>query len=263
MAMHTRLTGFTLASCLSAVLTGCALHMPIPDDLASKAEEMPVRRKNSMLTDRIKWVHFGPYSVESIHKHGSPTDREGRFGHAKLKSETRYDFRVESGEGTAWTGDCRNHAEREDYLPFLGRARELGYRISLACDLNPAGGGGPWTMVLAEEDTSGGDLRGHLSDGVRLIEVTGTHEYRGRRAKSPTHTGFRFLDGTETLGAVELLGKQKVLIHESAPENLRPLLAAVSASLLLYEDLNARMKQEMKNKSEYGIQVASAEGPAR
>ncbi|MDB5051543.1 MAG: hypothetical protein JWO30_4614 [Fibrobacteres bacterium] len=263
MNTHIRSAASALGWCLAGMLTACSMHMPIPDELASKAEEMPVKRKNSMLTDRVKWVHFGPYSVEDIHAKGKPTDRSGKFGHSKQASEARYYFSVVSGEKAPWTCDCRNHAEREDYFPLLGRAREVGYRVTLECSLIPPGGGAPWNMSLVEEDSSGGNLRGNLSDGERLIEVAGTHEYRGRKAKSLKHTGFQFLDGTGTLGAVELLGKQKVLIDENIPADVRPILATVSAALLLYQDLNQRMKEEMQNKSAYGIEVAAVEQPRK
>ncbi|HKP94853.1 MAG TPA: hypothetical protein VJ385_03750 [Fibrobacteria bacterium] len=259
MAKRIGLPGFLIGSSLLALLGGCALHMPLSGDLASKAQEMRVQRKHAILTNRIKWVHFGPYNVEDIRIRGKATDRKGGFGHTKMNTETRYGYRVQAEAGIVWTCDCLNRAEREDYFPLLGRARELGYLVTLECGLTPSGGGVPWKMTLIEEDSSGNDLRGNLSDGVGLIEVSGTHAYQGRKVRSPQHTGFLFQDVTGPLGAVELLGKQKVLLQPQISPEKRSLLAAVSASLLLYEDLNERMKEEMRNKSGTGLQVVSAD----
>jgi hypothetical protein len=256
---------FRLASIVVSLilLGGCALHMPISEDLASGSQQMSVKRKNSMLANRVKFLSFGPYRVEEIHLHGTPTDRKGSFGHAKLKAETRYDFRISQGGTSPWACDCVNHAEREDYFPLLGRSKELGYHVSLECNLAPAGGGTTWAMTLAEDDSSGNILRGSLTDGTRLVEVTGTHALQGRKTLSEGHTGFQFHDISGTLGAVELLGKQRVLMQSNSNDEIRHLMAAASATLLLYEDLNQRMKEEMRNKSGYGIQMVSLDPPVQ
>jgi hypothetical protein len=260
MAPRLRLNNGIAAVIGCLFLAGCALRMPIPRDLAAKAEEMPVRRKHSLLTDRVHWVRFGPYRVEQIRKRRNPAEWDGRLGLATLNSEAFYDYVVEYPEGS-WKCACRNSAERRDYFPTLGPIREVGYRISLECGIMPGKGGAMWRLTLVEEDSSGGVLHGKLGkDGEEgTISVVGTHAYRDKKGRSPSHTGFQFEDDAGgAVGALELIGRQKVLMGENTQMELRPALAAVSAALLLYDDLNERIRDEVQNKLVYGIQVFSA-----
>ena len=218
------------------LLTGCALRMPLSRDLAVKAEEMPVRRKHPLLTDRVHWVRFGPYRVEQIRKRRNPAEWDGHLGLATLHSEAFYDY-VVAFSGGSW---------------------------KCTCGIMAAQGGTLWRLNLVEEDSSGGILRGELGkDGEeRKIRVVGTHAYRGKKGRSQSHTGFQFQDDAGgAVGALELIGKPKVFMGEIAQEELKPALAAVSAALLLYDDLNERIRDEVQNKLVYGIQVFSAARP--
>ncbi|MDB5102581.1 MAG: hypothetical protein JWP91_270, partial [Fibrobacteres bacterium] len=128
-------------SLLSLLTGGCSMHMPLPGKLASEAETMPVREKKSLLTDRIHWVRFGPFLAERIRKHQAPSEWDGRLGRARLQSDADYRFLLRTGAEGDWTCSCRNHAERVDFFPDLGPIREIGYRISLECGLEPSSGG--------------------------------------------------------------------------------------------------------------------------
>ncbi len=251
-----------LLALLCLIFGGCSMHMPISRDLAAQAEEMTVRRKKSLLTDRIHWLRFGPYRAAHIHNKQDPSEWDGRLGRARLQSEANYDFLLQKGDGGAMKCSCRNRAERVDFFPELGPVRELGYDIALDCGFVAADGGHVWKLTLTEADSSGGILRGTLGDGNRNIAVTGTRGYGDRKGKSGSHTGFRFRDEAAVeLGALEMIGKPRILMRPDAQSGLRDAMAGVSMALLLYEDLNTRIRDEMQAKLVHGIQVFSALTP--
>ncbi|MDB5105054.1 MAG: hypothetical protein JWP91_2743, partial [Fibrobacteres bacterium] len=115
--------------------------------------------------------------------------------------------------------------------------------------------------TLSGEDSSGGVLHGGLSGGTSNIAVTGTRGSWGGKGAGGTHTGFRFQGVDRDVGAVELAGRPRVLMLPGAQPGLRGALAGVSVALLLYEDLNERIREEVRNKLIYGIQVFSAVTP--
>lgn len=226
---------------ISLWLAACSSGKPaLSSDLAG-AEALPVKKKLFILFSGER-LDFGGYTVHKVRRDSSQHIRRPKYSRIAVELHEKYTFRMSGNGAEGWKGSCSSDANRLDEIPFIGPLREQGYQVKLRCELALAGARSPWSMDLVEQDTSGGVLRGFLTNGTERLRVQGTR-LLGSRTLERSHTGFEFYDEDRVIGGVVLVKGDKVLFHPAADERTKPALAAAAAALLLYLDSNDRMKE--------------------
>jgi hypothetical protein len=224
------------ALCLAA----CSSGKPAISSELAAAETLPVKKKLFILFSGER-LDFGDYTVHKVRRDSSQSIERPKYSRIAVELHEKYTFRM-SGDGSGnWNGACESDANRLDEIPFIGPLREQGYKVQLRCELARAGAGQPWSLQLVEQDTSGGVLQGHLTNGTQSLRVQGTR-LLGDRTVERSHTGFEFYDQDRVVGGVVLARGDKVLFHPSADDRMKQALAAAAAALLLYLDSNDRMR---------------------
>ena len=135
------LAGLAYAACLA--LAGCSAGKPtLPEELAS-AETLPVKKKLFILFSGER-LAFGDWQVHEVKRDTSHSIQRPRYSRIEVALKETYTFRMSGGGSPEWLAECRNQGSRQDEVPFIGPIRERGYRITLQCDLMPAGAKTAW-----------------------------------------------------------------------------------------------------------------------
>ncbi len=80
-------------------------------------------------------------------------------------------------------------------------------------------------------------LQGIMIAGAAQIYISATHKLDTTPLRLGSPTGYIFHIGGRPVGAVEVINQGTVWLNDSAAPELRSVLAAASAILLLYQDI--------------------------
>jgi hypothetical protein len=205
--------------------------MPIPDSL-SAAEPMPVAGRQGLRVQQR--LQFGPYQAHQVERSWTRGRERGSTVIVRqVERRQDYSFRLARDGGDLWSASCRVS------LDAL-RLEAGGVRISpaddsaIACTLRSLIEGDDWELKASERWDR--PLSGTISRRGETMELVGTNRLQGSWPTGMT-TGYQIRSEGEVVAAVEVINRGAVWLGPALELERRDLLAAVSASLLLLEDL--------------------------
>ncbi len=239
------MAGWLLPAFAGLSLGGCeAAHMVLPQDLQGDTSELAVEGLRLSVFDGT--FEFGPYRVADVHRGWTRTaGSSASSGDSEIRSskaEQKYRLSVSEPDRPARAVQCTNTAnwsqlETEGLLGG-GFGVEFSSDHRLACTLTPDGGEAPSTLVmtrsLSANETA---LQGVLVDGATRIDIAATHKLDTTSLQLGRPSGYIFQIGDRPVGAVEVINSGTVWLDNSVPPETRSALAAASAVLLLYQDI--------------------------
>jgi hypothetical protein len=240
-----RMAGWLLPLFAGLSLSGCLVaHMALPHDLQSETSELAVEGRPLLLFNNS--FRIGPYHVTDVHRgwtrgHGySVSIGATEFGSSE--AEQKFEFSVNEPDRPTWAVQCATTADwsQMETEGFLGG--RLGVEFSsnqqLVCTLEQEGARKPLKLALSWSASAGETaLQGIMMDGATRIDIAGTHKLDSTPLLVRTPTGYIFHIGGRPVGAVEVINSGTVWLNNSVTPGTRSALAATSAVLLMYQNV--------------------------
>ena len=228
-------------------LGGCkTAHMALPPDLPGDATVLAVEGR--ALSAFGGSFQFGPYQVTDIHRgwtKGSGSSISiGETELSSSKAKQKYRFSFTGPDRTTWNAQCATVADWSDMETgglLGGRFRiQFSSNQQLVCTLDQNGGGKRSNLVMARSLNKDTKLQGVMVDDAARIDVSVTYNIDGTPIPVSDPTGFVFHIEGRPVGAVQVFNKGTVWIDNAVTPEVRTALAATSAILLLYQDMERR-----------------------
>lgn len=223
-------TLFALASCQTA-------HMRVPASLKSQAPEIACSGRQGFAFNEA--FDCGPYRVAAVHRSWTTTRSWDDLGFESSRADQHYEFALEAAGGV-WDGQCAVGAnvdllELEEFLGGTLEIRFLDERFLVGV-LRSRQDPDPWRLAMGQS-TDELTMQGVLTRGNVEVRIEGTNRLASTSIPASDPTGYVFsLDGQQ-VAAVEVINDGALWILPAIDSNLREVLAAASAALLLYQDL--------------------------
>ncbi|MEE9613354.1 MAG: hypothetical protein V3W31_00180, partial [Thermodesulfobacteriota bacterium] len=197
-----------------------------------------------------KSFQFEPYHVTDIHRGWAKGEGWwiSAFGASYGASEAKqkYEFSVnESGRPTrevkCAAGADWDKAGLKNLL--RGVTVEFAYNRKLLCIMKQEGSE-EVSKLLMEQSKHELVMAGVVTDGDTQIDISVTYHYDATPLKAGEPTGYIFRIKGRVVGAVEIINKGTVWMHNSVTPETRSTLAAASAVLLMHQDLKKMMERK-------------------
>jgi hypothetical protein len=238
-----RTAGWLLLICAGLALSGCKVaHMALPQGSQGASTELAVEGRHLLIVRNS--FDFEPYQVTDIHrgwtkgKGWSISSGSSEFSSSKAKQ--KYEFSVSESGRAAWGVQCATGAgwSEVETKGFLGGGFGIEFASTrqLACALKQEGGEKLAKLVMAQS-ASETVMEGVMTDGATKIDISVTYKVDTSPLKLGDPTGYIFHMDGRFVGAVEVINKGTVWIHNAVPPETRSALAATSAVLLMYQDV--------------------------
>jgi hypothetical protein len=232
-------TGLSLSGCQTA-------HMALPQDLQSESSELTVEGRSLLIFS--KSFQFEPYHIIDVHRGWTRGKGFSISGYSESEAKQKYEFSVNESDRTTWEVQCAVGAEwsQLEMQGFLegGLTIEFSSDRQLVCTLKQEGGGKLSKLVMAQSANETA-LQGIMTDGATQIDISATHKLDTTPLQVSEPTGYIFHIKGRFAGAVEVINKGTVWLHNSETPEIRSALAATSAVLLLYQDIK-KMSQDIE-----------------
>ena len=225
-------------------LSGCQVaHMALPDDLLSESSELAVEGRSLLIFKDS--FEFGPYQVTDVHRGwtrgGGYSASAGATEFGSSEAEQEYELTVNEPDRPARIVRCATAADwsQMETDGFLGGrfGVEFSSNHQLVCTLKQDGGRSSRLAMSLSASAGETALQGIMVDGATRIDISGTHRLDSTPLQVSTPTGYIFQIGGRSVGAVEVINSGTVWLDNSATPEVRSALAATSAVLLLYQDI--------------------------
>lgn len=215
--------------------------MKLDDEL--KANSIPMEAKSKGISIIPKY-EFGPYKIISS-KGGwgvgtSTTDRFSSETYTESKSKSSFVFTV-NDKDTVLVNTMTNAKYTEsESRGFFGSVTTLeGSLDNYTALISPYGDTTLWKMILVSKVTgeAGGDnSEGLLTNGVTNIQIRGIKQWEdGKSTPFMTICGLGlFIDNKEVAAVQTMTNKMFVWLHQNLDEQMKSVLAAAAASLMVY-----------------------------
>jgi hypothetical protein len=234
-------TGLSLSGCQTA-------HMALPQNMQSESSELTVEGRSLLIFANS--FDFAPYHVTDFNRGWTRgkgfSMSSGTTEFSSSEATQKYEFSVnESGRAT-WEVQCATGAdwsqlEMEGFFEG-GFAIEFSSNKQLVCTLKQEGREKPSKLVMAQSASANETaLQGIMTNGATKIDISATHKLDSTPLQVSTPTGYVFHIEGRPVGAVEVINKGTVWLNNSVTPETRSALAATSAVLLLYQDLQKDM----------------------
>lgn len=104
-----------------------------------------------------------------------------------------------------------------------------------------------WDFIIHNVDASWGNRSGGFarSRDTRYIDIRGVKKFEGQKINNIDVLGFEFLEDGKVIGAVSLINKGKVWIHQDATTEQKQVMSALASALLLRYNQADDFHQEM------------------
>jgi hypothetical protein len=224
-------------------LIGCQVaHMALPQDMQIESSELTVEGRSLLIFS--KSFQFGPYNVTDVHRGWTRGEgfsmSSGTTEFSASEAEQKYEFSVNESDRTTWEVQCATGAKwsQLEMQGFLGGGFGIEFSSTrqLICTLKREGGKKPSKLVMAQSADEMA-LQGIMTDGDTQIDISTTHKLASTPLPMNEPTGYIFHIEGRPVGAVEVINKGTVWLHNSETPEIRSALAATSAVLLLYQDI--------------------------
>lgn len=224
---------------LGLSLGGCkAAHMALPQGAQGASSELPVEGRSLLIVRNS--FQFAPYRVTDIHRGWTKGQGFSIAGFSGSKAKQKYEFSVNEPGRATWKVRCTTRADwnKVDSQNFLGMSTsiEFSYDRSLACSMKQEGGKKP-SKLLMGQSSSETVMQGIMTDGATRIDISVSYKVDSSPLKLGDPTGYIFHIGGSFVGAVEVINKGTVWIHNAVAPETRSALAATSAVLLMHQDV--------------------------
>jgi|FLOH01.1.fsa_nt_gi hypothetical protein len=190
----------------------------------------------------------GPVRVQKVDRSWTRTVGRRTFAlvnnwFATHESSQRYEFEVAGAEGRVWDGQFSvtagvSQLQIREFLlrDFTIDLENTNLLIGLMSSLET---GATWKLVLARPS---GDalMNGTLTDGTRTIDIEGSRRVANSSLPISEASGYTFLQNGRALVAVEVINAGAMWVLRASDPELRDVLTAASAALLLYRDLTTQ-----------------------
>lgn len=223
-------------------LTGCQpARMMVPPDLRMHSHLYPCQGRHGFkLSEQFT---CGPYAVMDVRRGWTRSHSWtiGRFKSAQARQN--FEYRVVGPNGVVWYGQAATGVTRNDI-----RAEALGgelmwglsydmhffVRIGTLSHVDRA-----WSLIMSQ-GSADKLVSGVLTDEQTVYRVEGVDRLEGTPMPLLEASGYLFtLDGYN-VAAVEVINEGHIRLSTALDEFQIDLLAAASASLLLYRDIGGR-----------------------
>jgi hypothetical protein len=228
-------------------LSGCKVaHMALPQDLQSESSEMTVEGRSLLIFS--KSFQFGRYHVTDVHRGWTRGKGFSLWGYSASEAKQKYEFSVNESDRTTREVQCATEADWDqiETKGFLGGGFgiEFSSNRQLVCILKQEGGEKFLTLVMAQSANETA-FQGILTDGATRIDISATHKLDTTPLPLREPTGYIFHIKGRPVGAVEVINKGTVWLNNSVTPETRSALAATSAALLLYQNIQ-KTSQDIK-----------------
>ncbi|MFH0880733.1 MAG: hypothetical protein V2A34_13540 [Lentisphaerota bacterium] len=226
---------FVVLASVGFVLSACQMaHMALPDTFPSSMTPIQVSGQKGFGSS----LAMGPFEVKNIQRGWKSQFSWGVAVYGRSRAKQQYGFELlDTRNQVVTTANCANGAKWQELKDQLwggeltwGLTSEAVYLVAMKQ------GDHVWEMAMAE-DGQEWVLMGRLSDGKTVIEVAGTKKLAGSSWPSMEASGYVFTKDGKEIGAVEVVNNGRLWVSPDLDEGLQSVLAASSASLLLYRDL--------------------------
>ncbi len=215
-----------VASALALLIfTGCqSTQMPLPSTFEGSA---PLEATYANLPEG-QTMTFGAYKAHSFWRIDTEAPRAVGSSDVALMARAgaqRYGFTLRLGDADMWNASCTTKAHRGDH-----DKTDL-----IACTLtSPLAQDDAWTLVL--KPAADGRMTGVLQHNDEVYEVRGTDQ-TAAGITSRNQTGYLLGRAGHILACVELANSGRIWLRPSDDVHETTLLAALSATLLVTEDM--------------------------
>nr|WKN34102.1 hypothetical protein K4G66_17120 [Tunicatimonas sp. TK19036] len=226
----------------TAISMGCSSSMMVNDTLVNDSQTLTVEGRQGWLINQK--LSFGPYQSEEV-KRGWTFSYDIPFLVQFKGAKEKLQFQLNEGEHRASVYCLGKATQRE--LPML----EDMFRLSLK-DQNVFAGAivtdysaTPWEFLVQKNYNKlpARDFTGTLQNQNTQIDLREIqHTAQGKNTWGEP-LGYEFVLDGEVIGAVEVLNKGRIIIKNSASDEMKLLVASTSAALLLRSDLNDTVGQ--------------------
>ncbi|MDH3229564.1 MAG: hypothetical protein OEN55_07220 [Alphaproteobacteria bacterium] len=225
-------------------LGGCQVaHMALPQELQGETTKLAVEGRALSVFDGT--FEFGPYRVTDVHRGwtrvGGHSVSTGASEFSISNAKQKYELSINGPDRPARAVQCATTADWSEMETegFLGGRFGLEFSSDhqLVCTLTEDGGGQPAKLVMAQSLNRDTALHGVMVDGATRIDISATHKLDFTPVQVDRPTGYVFHIEGRPVGAVEVMNTGTVWLDDAAPPGTRSALAAASAVLLLYQDI--------------------------
>ena len=239
-----RMAGWLLPVFTALSLGGCQVaHMALPQELQGDSSKLAVEGRALSVFDGT--FEFGPYRVTDVHRGwtrgGGHSVSDGESEISSSKAKQKYELSINGPDRPAWSVQCATTAEWSEMETegFLGGrfGMEFSSDHQLVCTLTQDGGGQPAKLVMAQSLNDDTALHGVMVDGATRIDIAATHKLDFTPLQVERPTGYLFHIEGRPVGAVEVMNNGTVWLDNAVTPETRSALAAASAVLLLYQDI--------------------------
>ena len=226
-------------------LGGCqAGHMALPQELQGNSTELAVEGLRLSVFDGA--FEFGPYRVTDVHRGwtsgGGDSVSDGGSEISRTSAKQKYRLSISGPDRPARAVQCVNTAEwsgvETEGLMGGGFGIEFSSDHRLVCTLTQDGGATPARLVMTKSLSANETaLHGAMVDGATRVDIAATHKLDSTPLQVGSPTGYLFHSEGRLVGAVEVMNTGTVWLDNAVPPETRSALAAASAILLLYQDI--------------------------
>ena len=220
--------------------------MALPQNLQSEASGLTVEGRSLLIFS--KSFHFGRYHVTDVHRGWTRGEGFSIWGYSASEAKQKYEFSVNESDRTTWEVQCATGADwsKLETQGFFGGgfAIEFSSNRQLVCTLKQEGGEKLSKLLMAQSANKNETaLQGIMTDGATRIDISATHKLDTTSLQVSTPTGYIFHIKGRPVGAVEVINKGTVWLNNSVTPEIRSALAATSAVLLLYQDIQNNIER--------------------
>lgn len=234
-------------------LSGCQIaHMALPQDLQSESSELTVEGRSFLIFGNS--FDFAPYQVTDVNRGWTKGEgfsiSSGTNEFSSSGAKQKFEFSVNESGRAIWEVQCATGADwsRLETEGFFGGgfAVDFSSNKQLVCTLKHEDGEMPSMLVMAQSASANETaLQGVMTYGATEIDISATHKLDSTPLRVSTPTGYIFHIEGRPVGAVEVINRGTVWLNNSVTPGTRSALAATSAILLLYQDIQKNMQRKL------------------
>lgn len=223
-------------------------QMLVDTDLKQTSAAMPVKGRYGLLIGQK--LSFGSYQTGEVQRGWIKSRRFNFLFIDNTNSKQAINFSLTDSLGNNYTAQCLSKLKKEqtDLDFFLGHSNnpilnelmrideeyDETFAVTIEADSSTV-----WNMLVANRHIvrQRGKYKGLLYSQTQTIEINPIRHVEGTKVPFPDVIGFEYILDGKVIGAVETLNKGRIWISPDIDTQLKGILAAASAALLLQTDL--------------------------
>jgi hypothetical protein len=232
---------------MTLLMAACASSMLLNENLQSGADIMTVKRKHVFLGREI--VSFGPYYTGKVTR-TTPIGEvlDAKMGVKNMKEDIGFEMKEGAlfqsvvvctgklgGEDLSLLKD-KEQQEKEDESNVAGSPNKQ--KDIFKGTINCTGKCGLWHFLVINSYSIEGDTAlGYLSNGSMRINISEVNTLASGEVLKGYKLGYEYSLNDRVIGAIDLTENKRVILRNDLPDDLRFILAGLSAALILKSEL--------------------------